>query len=105
MHACSADPFQILKKLNDNVYVTDFGISPTLNVKNLMDYKGLDFILLVDEHSLEPIFEKYFLHSKIFYQIKQIKSIKSWMMRLLPAPPMIMGLEDIRSVGKEKHCL
>jgi len=48
MHAYSADSFQILNKLNDNIYVIDFGISFTLNIKDLMDYKGLDFILLVD---------------------------------------------------------
>ena len=47
MHAYSADSFQILNKLNDDVYVIDFGISFTLNVKNPMDYKGLNFILLV----------------------------------------------------------
>jgi len=38
LHSRSAEPFQILNKLNDNVYVIDFGISSTLNVKNLVDY-------------------------------------------------------------------
>jgi len=31
LHACSADPFQFLNKLNHNVYVIDFG-----NVKDLV---------------------------------------------------------------------
>ena len=57
MHACSVDPFQILNKLNDNIYVIDFGISSTLNVNDLMDCKGLDFILLFGEPSLEHTFE------------------------------------------------
>jgi len=57
-----------LNKLNDNTYVIDFGISSTLNVKNLEDYKGLDFILLVNEPPYEPIFESLpFFYSKIFY--------------------------------------
>jgi len=56
LNACSANIFQILNKLNDNVYVINFD-SSTLNVKDLVDYKGVDFILLVDEPFPEPIFE------------------------------------------------
>ena len=55
LHACSANLFLILKKLNDNAYIINlpknFDISSTLNVKNLVNYKGLDFILLVDDPS------------------------------------------------------
>ena len=56
LHACSADLFQILNKLNDNAYVIDFDISFTLNVEDLVNYKRLDFILLIDEPSLKLIF-------------------------------------------------
>ena len=49
LHVCSAGPFKILIKLNNNAYVIDlsknFKINPTLNVKDLVDYNGLDFIL------------------------------------------------------------
>ena len=34
-----------------------FNISSTLNVNDLVDYNGFDFILLIDEPSHEPIFE------------------------------------------------
>ena len=79
LHACSADLFQILNKLNDNVYVIDFGIISSLNVKDLLDYKGLDFVLLVDERLLLSLFLRVFsfLNSNTFYLIQQIKSIKS----------------------------
>ena len=62
LHARSASPFQILKKLND-VYVIDlsqnFSISSTFNIKNLVGYKGPDFNPsnpLDDDPSYEPIF-------------------------------------------------
>jgi len=41
LNACNADPFQILKKLNGNVYAINFfiniGISFTFNVEYLVD--------------------------------------------------------------------
>ena len=64
LHACSANSFQILNKLNNNAYVIDFGVNSTFNVEDLVDYKGLDFILLVEESSLELIFERS--HSRYF---------------------------------------
>ena len=49
LHARSAGPFQILKKLNDNTYIIDlsqgFCISSTFNIEDLVDYKGSDLIL------------------------------------------------------------
>jgi len=56
LHGYSADPFQILNKLNENTYVVYFDISSTFNVKNLVDYRALYFILLIDEPSPELIF-------------------------------------------------
>ena len=55
LHVCNARPFKILNKLNDDAYVIDFSkdfrISPTFNIKDLVDSKGLDFILLIDKPS------------------------------------------------------
>ena len=40
LHAHNTDPFQILKKLNDNTYIIDlpqnFGMSSTFNIENLV---------------------------------------------------------------------
>ena len=47
LHACSADSFQILNKLDENIYIVDFGISSIFNIKVLVDYKALHFILLI----------------------------------------------------------
>ena len=50
--------------MNDNIYVIDLSIdfdtSSTFNINCLVDYRGLDVILLVDESSHEPIFESLF---------------------------------------------
>ena len=48
------DPFQILKKLNYNIYVIDFGISFIFNIEDLVNYKSFDFNpsnFLIDEPS------------------------------------------------------
>jgi len=61
LHACSTDPFQILKKLNCNLYVIDFGITSIFNIKDLVYYKGFDFNLsnfLINEPFHESIFER-----------------------------------------------
>ena len=63
LHAYNAAPFQILDELNDNAYVIDFTINSIFNVEDLVDYNDVDFILLVDELSLEPIFENSSLFS------------------------------------------
>ena len=75
LHARSAGPFQILKKLNDNTYVIDlsknFDINSTFNVKDLVDHKGPDFNQnthwLISLHSSLFFKALHFLHSKIFY--------------------------------------
>ena len=45
LHARSAGPSQILKKLSDNAYIIDlpqdFGIRSIFNIEDLVDYKGL----------------------------------------------------------------
>ena len=43
LRAFSTNPFQILKKLNCNIYVIDFGISFIFNIKVLVDDKCFDF--------------------------------------------------------------
>ena len=85
LHARSAGSFQILKKLNDNVYVIDFSqdfdISSTFNIEHLVDYNGLDFNPsnpLDDESSIEPSSERHFLISLpniLPYKVDQIDKI------------------------------
>ena len=66
LHARSAGPFKILKKINSNAYVVDllpnFGISPSFNIEDLIAYKEPQIfpliILLLDEPSHEPIPER-----------------------------------------------
>ena len=41
LRASSTDLFQILKKLNCNVYVIDYNISSIFNIEDLVDYKVL----------------------------------------------------------------
>ena len=44
LHARSAEPFQIIKKINSNTYVVDlppdFGISCTFDIEDLVPYRG-----------------------------------------------------------------
>ena len=76
LHVSSVDPFQILNKLNNNAYV--IGISSTFNIKDLVDYKDLDFLLLIVTLLLSLFLRVLsFFHSKIFYLTQQIKLIKS----------------------------
>ena len=61
-----SNPFQILIKLNDNIYVIDllinFKISSTFNIDCLVNYKGLiNIIPLADEPFPEPVFESLFI--------------------------------------------
>jgi len=74
LHACSVDQFQILKKLTDSTYIIDlpnnFGISSTLNVEDLVDYKGLNFSpnnSMVNEPDPEHISESPFTSSTPIY--------------------------------------
>ena len=68
LHAGSVGPFQILKKLDDNVYIIDFpkdfGIGSKFNVENLVDYKDSNFNPnnpMVDEPESETILESHTL--------------------------------------------
>ena len=51
LHARSAWPFKILKKINFNAHVEDFSpdfdISPSFNIENLIAYKGPNFSLII----------------------------------------------------------
>jgi len=65
LHARSAGPFKILKKINSNAYIvdlpSDFGISPSFNIEDLIAYKEPNFSPdnpLLDKPSYEPISER-----------------------------------------------
>ena len=82
LHACSSDPFQILIKFHDNIYVIDlsidFSISSTFNIDCLVNYK-----VLMLSHLLMSLFISLFSrahsfhHYQIFYPIQHVKLINS----------------------------
>jgi len=84
LHARSAGPFKILTKLNDNAFVIDllenFEISPTFNIEDLVDYKGLGVNpsnSLVHGPTPELISERPPLsHSQILITIQQKRLIR-----------------------------
>jgi len=62
LHVSSAAPFKILNKLNYNTYIIDlprnYGISCTLNINDLVDYKGFDCSSLDVKPSPKPFSER-----------------------------------------------
>ena len=89
MHARTAGPYKIFKKINPNTYVIDlpanFGISSTFNILDIVAYKGPPFN---PENSLrdldEPISKSFFerphlpsLHTThVPFAVEQIDSIE-----------------------------
>jgi len=64
LHARSARPFQILKRINSNIYMVDlspdFDISCTFNVEDLIPYRGIFDTLsdpLMDERTHDLLSE------------------------------------------------
>ena len=106
LHARSAGPLKILKKVNSNAYVVDlspdFGNSPSFNVEDLIAYKGLNFFPdLLDESCRELISESsyYLLFSKYIPPIWQNKLMKLLMIRLSLLEMMVTT--DFCFVGKD----
>jgi len=70
LNARKASPYKILKKINPNAYVIDlpsnFGISLTFNISNLIAYKGPPFnpdnsLVNLDEFTPKSFFERPYL--------------------------------------------
>ena len=79
LHARSAGPFKILKKINSNAYVVDlppdFSISCSFNVENLVPYRGIfdtPSDSFVDEPSQDLLSKSpRYLHFPLNYPMQQ----------------------------------
>jgi len=70
LHACSAEPFKILNKLNCNTYVInlsrDYDISCTFNVNDLVNYMDFDCNPLISLPLSNFLRATHLVHSQIF---------------------------------------
>jgi len=89
LHAHSAGPFKILRKINSNAYVVDlppdFGISSSFNIEDLIAYKDSNFFpdnSSLDKLSHEPIPEKPLLPLPQMQLTHTAKLMKLLMIRL-----------------------
>ena len=112
LHARSAGPFKILKKINSNAYVVDllpdFSIIPSFNIEDLIAYKGPNFSPdnhLLDEPSHEPISERPLLpplpQIHLTHMAEQIDEIIDDQMSLLEK----VVTTDFWFVGKDYQIL
>lgn len=105
--SCSgAGSFNVIDKINEHAYVIDlfedFGTGSTFNVKDLMEYKGRDFILTIHcQMSLLLSLLLPLLSSILPSSVKQLDKIMNYEIVLLK----MVEPDDTRFVGRKNYLL